>query len=374
MDDYKINIVGGIGNFDTSNKYINYLFENEIEPNQNVILSLDSLGGSFVDAMGIYNTIKAHKGKTKAIYNGLCASATTIIASACDEIEITEASAILVHKVLNFVDVFGMMNSDNIEDVIIELQKQKENLDTLSVLAANLYAKRTGKDKEYILELMKEDRWILPDEALELGFVDNVSRETKTVSLENRFNAARLVANVELPNLPKFDNKNSDMESNKLSLLDKATNFLASALGIETKEAETKAAEFLNILDIKKDAEKVTDFQNVVGALELRLKEMESKLTNQVSLETIETKIAESKNVVDFDELVNEVTEQIEASSKVLFTQIEKDLVASAANLHLELTNKITEASQNGSFVSPQKKISTESMQALVDRFGDKKD
>ena len=374
MEDYKINIVGGIGNFDTSNKYINYLFENEIEPNQNVILSLDSLGGSFVDAMGIYNTIKSHKGKTKAIYNGLCASATTIIASACDEIEITEASAILVHKVLNFVDVFGMMNSDNIEDVIIELQKQKENLDTLSVLAANLYAKRTGKDKEYILELMKEDRWILPDEALELGFVDNVSRETKTVSLENRFNAARLVANVELPNLPKFDNKNSDMESNKLSLLDKATNFLAAALGIETKEAETKAAEFLNILDIKKDAEKVTDFQNVVGALELRLKEMESKLTNQVSLETIETKILESKNVVDFDKLVNEVTEKIEASSKVLFTQIEKDLVSSAATLHLELTNKITEASQNGSFVSPQKQMSTSSMSALVDAFGVKKD
>ena len=374
MEDYKINIVGGIGNFDTSNKYISYLFENEIEPTQNVTINLDSLGGSFVDAIGIYNTIKSHKGATKAVYNGLCASATTIIASACDEIEITEASAILIHNVLNYVEIFGYMNGDSIEEVITELQKKKDGLDTLSLLAANLYSKRTGKDKEFVLDLMKEDRWILPDEALALGFVDNVSRETKTVSLENRFNAARLVANVELPNLPKFQNKNKDMESNKLSLLDKATNFLASALGIETKEAETKAAEFLNILDIKKDAEKVTDFQNVVTGLEARLNAMESKLTNQVTLESIEAKINESKNDVDFDKLANEMTVKIEESTKVLVNQIEKDLTANVATLHLELTNKVNEAKLNGDFVAPQKKMSNDSMAALVNRFLPKPD
>ena len=374
MEDYKINIVGGIGNFDTSNKYISYLFENEIEPNQNVTINLDSLGGSFVDAIGIYNTIKSHKGTTKAVYNGLCASATTIIASACDEIEITEASAILIHNVLNYVEIFGYMNGDSIEEVITELQKKKDGLDTLSLLAANLYSKRTGKDKEFVLDLMKEDRWILPDEALALGFVDNVSRETKTVSLENRFNAARLVANVELPNLPKFDIKNKEMENSKLSLLDKATNFLASALGIETKEAETKAAEFLNILDIKKDAEKVTDFQNVVNSLESRLKAMESKLTNQVTLESIEAKINESKNDVDFDKLANEMTVKIEESTKVLVNQIEKDLTANVATLHLELTNKVNEAKLNGDFVAPQKKMSNDSMSALVNRFLPKQD
>ena len=375
MDDFKINICGGIGNFDTSNKYISYLFEYEIEPEQNVVFNIDSLGGSFVDAIGIYNIIKGHKGKTKAVYNGLCASAATIIASGCDEIEMTEASAILVHKVLNFVDVFGFMNSDDLESVISELQKVKSELDTLSLLAANLYAKRTGKDKDAVLELMKEDRWILVDEALELGFIDKVSHETKTVSLENRFDAARLVANVELPNLPTFENKqqkNDTKMNEKLSLLDKATNFLASLLNIEKGEAETKAAELLNVLDIKKDAEKVTDFQNVVTAFESRLAVLETKLTNEITLEMVESKISDSKNVVDFDKLVNEATDKINTNLATALVDFEKDLTEKAATLHLELTNKIKESSDNGEFKAPKKVVSNTAMEQLVKRFAPK--
>jgi len=376
MDDFKINICGGIGNFDTSNKYISYLFEYEIEPEQNVVFNIDSLGGSFVDAIGIYNIIKGHKGKTKAVYNGLCASAATIIASGCDEIEMTEASAILVHKVLNFVDVFGFMNSDDLESVIAELQKVKSELDTLSLLAANLYAKRTGKDKDAVLELMKEDRWILVDEALELGFIDKVSRETKTVSLENRFDAARLVANVKLPNLPTFENnkqqKNDTKMNEKLSLLDKATNFLASLLNIEKGEAETKAAELLNVLDIKKDAEKVTDFQNVVTAFESRLAVLETKLTNEITLEMVESKISDSKNVVDFDKLVNEATDKINTNLATALVDFEKDLTEKAATLHLELTNKIKESSDNGDFKAPKKVVSNTAMEQLVKRFAPK--
>jgi len=376
MEDFKINICGGIGNFDTSNKYISYLFEYEIEPEQSVIFNIDSLGGSFVDAIGIYNIIKGHKGKTKAVYNGLCASAATIIASGCDEIEMTEASAILVHKVLNFVDVFGFMNSDDLESVIAELQKVKSELDTLSLLAANLYAKRTGKDKDAVLELMKEDRWILVDEALELGFIDKVSRETKTVSLENRFDAARLVANVELPNLPTFENnkqqKNDTKMNEKLSLLDKATNFLASLLNIEKGEAETKAAELLNVLDIKKDAEKVTDFQNVVTAFESRLAVLETKLTNEITLEMVESKISDSKNVVDFDKLVNEATDKINTNLATALVDFEKDLTEKAATLHLELTNKIKESSNNGDFKSPKKVLTNTAYESLVNRFAPK--
>lgn len=376
MDDFKINICGGIGNFDTSNKYISYLFEYEIEPEQSVIFNIDSLGGSFVDAIGIYNIIKGHKGKTKAVYNGLCASAATIIASGCDEIEMTEASAILVHKVLNFVDVFGFMNSDDLESVIAELQKVKSELDTLSLLAANLYAKRTGKDKDAVLELMKEDRWILVDEALELGFIDKVSRETKTVSLENRFDAARLVANVELPNLPTFENnkqqKNDTKMNEKLSLLDKATNFLASLLNIEKGEAETKAAELLNVLDIKKDAEKVTDFQNVVTAFESRLAVLETKLTNEITLEMVESKISDSKNVVDFDKLVNEATDKINTNLATALVDFEKDLTEKAATLHLELTNKIKESSDNGDFKAPKKVLTNTAYESLVNRFAPK--
>jgi ATP-dependent protease ClpP protease subunit len=341
-----------------------------------VVFNIDSLGGSFVDAIGIYNIIKGHKGKTKAVYNGLCASAATIIASGCDEIEMTEASAILVHKVLNFVDVFGFMNSDDLESVIAELQKVKSELDTLSLLAANLYAKRTGKDKDAVLELMKEDRWILVDEALELGFIDKVSRETKTVSLENRFDAARLVANVELPNLPTFENnkqqKNDTKMNEKLSLLDKATNFLASLLNIEKGEAETKAAELLNVLDIKKDAEKVSDFQNVVTAFESRLAVLETKLTNEITLEMVESKISDSKNVVDFDKLVNEATDKINTNLATALVDFEKDLTEKAATLHLELTNKIKESSDNGDFKAPKKVLTNTAYESLVNRFAPK--
>jgi hypothetical protein len=196
------------------------------------------------------------------------------------------------------------------------------------------------------------------------------------LSLENRFDAARLVANVELPNLPTFENnkqqKNDTKMNEKLSLLDKATNFLASLLNIEKGEAETKAAELLNVLDIKKDAEKVSDFQNVVTAFESRLAVLETKLTNQVTLETIETKISDSKNVVDFDNLVNDATDKINTNLATALVDFEKDLTEKAATLHLELTNKIIESSDNGDFKAPKKVLTNTAYENLVNRFAPK--
>ena len=175
MNNNVIEINGGIGNFYNDAEYIDYKLNSFEDGSQDLEVYINSLGGSFVDAISIYHSLKKYKGKSKAIYNGLCASAATIIASGCDEIEMTDASAILIHKVMNFVDVYGHLNGDDLNDVIKELKKTKKNSDTLSSLAASIYAKKTGKSIDEMLKQMKSDSWILPSDALELGLIDNIT-------------------------------------------------------------------------------------------------------------------------------------------------------------------------------------------------------
>lgn len=213
-----IEIKGGIGNFYNDAEYIDYKLS-QFDNSQDLEVYIDSLGGSFVDAISIYHSLKKYKGKSKAIYNGLCASAATIIASGCDTIEMTDASAILIHKVLNFVDVFGYLNSDDIDDVIKQLKKQKKDLDTLSSLAASIYAKKTGKTVEEMLKHMKSDSWILPQDAKNLGLIDNIieTQEAKKADdkindiVENKIHALELANNVSLPKLDKSTTTNNDM-------------------------------------------------------------------------------------------------------------------------------------------------------------------
>ena len=188
--------------------YARYLLEydlSQIPAEEPVILEVDSLGGDVMEAISISNMLQ-ERGNITAHIVGFCASAATWLCYACDKVIINDDCAFLIHKCSTYVDAWGMMNADEIEQLIDKLKSEKKSNEAIDLIIANKYAKHAaGKtDMKGILKLMKEERWILPTEALGLGLVDEVSTD-HFLSKTNM--AARLhVMNkmTSLPPLPDF--------------------------------------------------------------------------------------------------------------------------------------------------------------------------
>ena len=183
--------------------YARYLLEydlSQIPDDEPVILEVDSLGGDVMEAVSISNMLQ-ERGNITAHIVGFCASAATWLCYACDKVIINDDCAFLIHKCSTYVDAWGMMNADEIEQLIDKLKSEKKSNEAIDLIIANKYVKHAaGKtDMKGILKLMKEERWILPTEALELGLVDEVSTE-HVLSKTNM--AARLHVMNKMSSLP----------------------------------------------------------------------------------------------------------------------------------------------------------------------------
>lgn len=126
-------------------------------------IHLHSPGGDAYAGFAIYSLFKAYSGKKVMIIDGLAASAASVIAMAADELKISNAGFLMIHNAWSWTA--GNHN---------ELRKEANDLEKLSNNAAKLYQQKSGKTLEEIKQLMDDDTYMTADEALELGFVDEI--------------------------------------------------------------------------------------------------------------------------------------------------------------------------------------------------------
>lgn len=141
---------------------------------KHVDVLISSPGGSVTEAFDIRTQFKEH-GDVTAYLAGGVASAATIIAMGAKRIVMSKYSMFLVHKCMNFIDAWGAYNADQMQALIEELTANKKENDKIDVLLAEMYAAKCNKSIKEILPVLKEGRWLMPSEALEYGFVDEVS-------------------------------------------------------------------------------------------------------------------------------------------------------------------------------------------------------
>lgn len=137
---------------------------------------INSPGGDVFEGRAIMAAISAFRGKTVAKIDALCASAATSIALACDEIEMAEGAAFMIHnaKTLAYGDKSDLRHT---ADVVEKIEGA----------IVNDYTTRTGKDEAEIRAAMQAETWFTAAEALEYGFVDRVTGKTK---VKNTWNLA----------------------------------------------------------------------------------------------------------------------------------------------------------------------------------------
>lgn len=216
------------GNF--TSDMVNWILDKHKDSEVNVLIN--SLGGYTHEGLAISSLFKIH-GNVHVHFIGQSASAATIAAMGAKKISIDADAMFLVHRCSGVVLEWAYMNTEQIDEFIKKLEKQKEEQSTIDTVVANLYAKRCKKSKEKLLQLMSKDTWLTAREALDWGFVDEITddAEDKEPLSESKV-AAMSSAGMPLP--PGFKEK-------KGSLFNRLLEFLRS--NHQDSENETAAGE-----------------------------------------------------------------------------------------------------------------------------------
>lgn len=132
-------------------------------PDADLLVRINSGGGSVFEASAIFNALAAHRGMVRIIIDGLAASAASYIAMAGRRVEIAENALLMIHDPW----VGGGGNSR-------DLRQSAELLDKLAVSMRRAYAGKSGKSDSEVAEIMAAETWFAADEAVAAGFADTV--------------------------------------------------------------------------------------------------------------------------------------------------------------------------------------------------------
>lgn len=295
---FQIDIDGQIGQYGYSKQYVRQILAQY--KGQPVNVRVNSLGGSLDDALDIAARFNEHGDVTVYMF-GYCASAATVLALGAKKTVIDENAFYLVHKVMNWVDIWDTLNADQLQDLIDELEKNKRDNEKMDLVLAKMYAKKSGHTANEIMAVLKEAAWLTADEAKNWGFVDEIGTGLKyaPAAIENKLNAFGLPLPKPRENklsaidkIKNMFNKNvSAMLTNYLNL-----NALLKVEGFEDKEnSVSMTADQLTAIDneLKANAAAIESLKADNEAKENQIKELQEKVAALENLPGDETKHVE---------------------------------------------------------------------------------
>ena len=150
-------------------------FRAELDPKaSDYIVHIMSPGGDVYQGLAMFNALRSSGKKIRVQIEGLCASIATLIAGAASpgELVIQENSHYMIHQP-SFPSYGGTAD---------QLRTGAEQLDQIRSLLVSTYQKRTKLPEEQLWQMSSKDNWMLPDQAKELGFVDEVVEAMKAVA------------------------------------------------------------------------------------------------------------------------------------------------------------------------------------------------
>lgn len=187
---YQLTIDDYIGRWGYSKQYVRRVLSEH--KGKHIDVRISSLGGDLDHGLDIRQQFIDH-GDVTVYISGFTASSATVIAMGAKRIVMSKYAMFLVHKCSNFIDAWGAYNADQMQTLIDQLEENKKENDKIDVILANMYANRCGKKVSDMLDILKKGRWLTAQEALDWGFIDEISEEGAkldfTPELEAKFNA-----------------------------------------------------------------------------------------------------------------------------------------------------------------------------------------
>ena len=140
--------------------------------NDSLTARLNSPGGFVAEGLAIYNLLRATPANVRMEIDGVAASMASVVAMAGDTIVMPANAVMMIHNPWNMA----------IGDAE-EMRRAAEQLDLLRDAIAGIYAGRSGNSVDAVIEMMAEETWLSADDAVTLGFADEVGAEVRAAAL-----------------------------------------------------------------------------------------------------------------------------------------------------------------------------------------------
>jgi ATP-dependent Clp protease protease subunit len=147
---------------------------------------INSYGGEVAEGLAIYNMLHRSKAKVRTVCDGFACSIASVIFMAGYEREMSNASLLMIHNA-------WMMTAGNAG----QLRKDADDLDIITQASINAYKERVNIDEDKLRELLDGETWLLPQDALDMGFATNIT------ATDNEMNKAAASAHKALFSLVK---------------------------------------------------------------------------------------------------------------------------------------------------------------------------
>ncbi|MCH5234754.1 MAG: ATP-dependent Clp protease proteolytic subunit [Muribaculaceae bacterium] len=302
---YHLHLKGYVGGWDFDSDYVDYILQKYKDEHVNVLI--DSTGGLVGTALSIAAAFRRH-GNVSVHLVGLNASAATIASLGAKHISIDKAAMYLVHKCSSYFFKWAQLNADQFDDLIKDLTKTKENLDKFDLNASRQYAARCKRKPEDMLDLMAKEQWLTAEEALEWGFVDEITalEDEKAPQLTEGLVNAMAAAGMPLPPLPSIKELKDEKQSGLMSIL--------KALSSLFKGNEKVGAEVSENLKINNNSsismeKTLTLLCALLAVNAFKLEDGKTSITEQ-QLDSIEAALSEK------DSKISQQTKEIEDLKK----------------------------------------------------------
>ncbi len=306
----EISIYDEIGTFGTSAK--GFIKEISNIKDKDITLRINSVGGSVFDGLAIYNTLRAHNGYVTVKIEGLAASISTVIAMAGDRVEISENGFFMIHN------PYGHSQGD-----AEEMKRSAELLNKIKDEIIDIYQNKTTLTSEELSVMMDKETWLTSQEALDYGFVTNITEPLKIAATFD---------------LSKFSNVNQELVNDKLSLTNnkkKMTEELKTWFNgvkdeiinaVKGEEVSTPSEVSVVLSDNEEITNKLEDLsstvnslneekeelaglvgekESVIAELTNKVAEMEAKLNKTEATETV-VEAENDPTITPTEEIVNE--------------------------------------------------------------------
>ncbi|MBD8555546.1 Clp protease ClpP [Rhizobium sp. CFBP 8762] len=170
LEDGRLRLTGYVGDYYFDDGFTAsdvVLALGQIEDDAELTVHINSPGGIATDGAAIHAMLTARIGTTNVVVEGIAASAASLIAMAGETVTMSAGAIMMIHDPSTYT--FGTSS---------DLSKTIEGLEALATAYSRVYAAKSGKSADECRTIMKEERWLTPEEAVDQGFADDTT-ETK---------------------------------------------------------------------------------------------------------------------------------------------------------------------------------------------------
>jgi ATP-dependent Clp endopeptidase proteolytic subunit ClpP len=140
-------------------------FIEELKPlaGRDLVVRINSPGGAVFDGLAIHNALARHTGEVTVTVEGIAASIASVIAMAGDQVIMPANTLMMIH------DPSGV-----VVGTAEDMEKMAGALGKIKAALVSAYTAKSGLARERVESIMAEETWLNADEAVELGFADEV--------------------------------------------------------------------------------------------------------------------------------------------------------------------------------------------------------